>query len=96
MIQRNSVKAMVCIGGMIRKDKSKEGVREEIELAREKNIPVFVVGSVGGCSNSIAKEQKTDWKSLNDYSSDLNEDFMTSGNYHKLALDMIKALDTQN
>ena len=41
MIQRKEVKALVCLGGKIKEYKKDEGIREEIELAREMNIPVF-------------------------------------------------------
>lgn len=58
MIQRKNVKALVCLGGKIKNNKKEEGIREEIELAREMNIPVFVVGSVGGCSSEVALEYK--------------------------------------
>lgn len=51
MIQRKNVKARVCLGGKIKPDKKDEGIREEIELAKKMNIPIFIVGSVRGCSS---------------------------------------------
>ena len=36
MIQRDEVKAVICLGGKIKKNREEEGIREEIALAREK------------------------------------------------------------
>lgn len=67
MIQRDEVKAVICLGGKIKKNREEEGIREEIALAREKGIPVFVVGSVGGCSAVVAKEYENNgFVGLND------------------------------
>lgn len=77
MIQRKEIKALVCLGGKIKPNKKEEGIREEIELAREMNIPVFVVGSVGGCSSVVAQEYKCNgWQQLNDASEELNKVFL--------------------
>lgn len=94
MIQRNEVKALVCLGGKIRQNPKEEGIREEIALAVQRQIPVFLVGSVGGCSNAVATEYKADgWKNLNHVESELNEEFLYSFDYFKLSqkmLDLIK------
>lgn len=90
MIQRNEVKALVCLGGKIRENKNEEGIREEIELAIEYNVPVFIVGSVGGCSAKIATEYMTkSWKELNSASKEFNEEFLKSIDYFKLAQSML-------
>lgn len=91
MIQRDEVKALVCLGGKIREDKKKEGIREEIAFAIEHKIPVFLVGSVGGASSEIAGEYgKKGWAGLNDASAELNEKFRTDIGYSNLAKRMIE------
>lgn len=94
MIQRKEVKALVCLGGKIKENKKEEGVREEIDLAIEYDIPVFIVGSVGGCSAEVAKEYMNDkWKDLNTASKELNEKFLNSINYLELTQSLIKYIE---
>lgn len=96
MIQRESVKALVCLGGKIKDNKKEEGIREEIELAREKNIPVFVVGSVGGCSSQVALEYKiVGWNKLNDAPMELNQEFIEGIDYYKMAQEMIAYIESK-
>lgn len=91
MIQRKQVKALVCLGGKIKNNKKEEGIREEIELAQEMKIPVFVVGSVGGCSSKVALEYKSSgWHELNDAPSELNQKFLEGIDYYSMAEEMIK------
>jgi hypothetical protein len=91
MIQRENVKALVCLGGKIRSDKNDEGIREEIKLAREFNVPVFVVGSVGGCSSKVAMEYKMNgWDKLNNASEDINQNFLEGIDYYSMAKEMIR------
>lgn len=94
MIQRREVKALVCLGGKIKKNKEEEGIREEIELARAYDIPVFIVGTVGGCSAEVAIEyQKSGWKNLNDASDEINEEFLNSIDYFGLVHTMLKLVE---
>lgn len=95
MIQRKKVKALVCLGGKIESNKKEEGIREEIELAQEMNIPVFVVGSVGGCSSEVALEYKcTGWHELNNAPDELNQDFLEGIDYFSMAQEMIKHISS--
>ncbi len=95
MIQRKQVKALVCLGGKIKKNKKEEGIREEIELAREMNIPVFVVGSVGGCSSEVALEYKSSgWYKLNNASNELNQKFLEEIDYYGMAQEMIRYINS--
>ena len=98
MISRDSVKALICLGGKIKGDKSKEGIREEIDVARKKGIPVFLIGSVGGCSAEIAKEYciNNDWNKLNSVSSVINRDIALGIDYKKSArtvMECIKSME---
>lgn len=93
MIQRKNVKALVCLGGKIRDNKTEEGIREEIELAKQANIPVFVVGSVGGCSSKVAKEYRASgWSEINSAPSDLNDKFCDDIDYYNMAQEMLEFL----
>lgn len=95
MIQRKEVIALVCLGGKIKSNKNEEGVREEIELARDSSIPVFIVGSVGGCSSVLASEYKNkNWQNLNEGGDDLNEEFWGGIDYFSMAQKMIRYLQT--
>lgn len=94
MIQRMEVKALVCLGGKIKTNKLEEGIREEIELARKMNIPVFVVGTVGGCSSKVASEyKKRGWNLINDAPKQLNEQFHKDIDYFAMAHKMIDFLN---
>lgn len=93
MIGRKEVGALICLGGKIKNNKKEEGIREEIEIARKYNIPVFIVGSVGGCSSVVAREYKESWYSLNNASENLNEEFRTSIDYFTLAEELVKFLE---
>ena len=95
MIQRKEVKALVCLGGKVKENKKEEGIREEIELAQKMNIPVFVVGSVGGCSSEVALEYKNiGWRGLNNASLELNQKFLDGIDYFSMAQDMIKHISS--
>ena len=95
MIQRKDVKALVCLGGKIKSDnKKEEGIREELKLAREFKIPVFVVGSVGGCSSKVAQEYKEKgWNKLNAASKELNQIFLEGIDYYSMAKKMIEYIN---
>ena len=94
MIQRDEVKAVICLGGKIKKNKEEEGIREEIALAREKGIPVFVVGSVGGCSSVVAKEYEINgFEDLNNATEELNLMFMKDIDYFGMAQNMLNYLE---
>lgn len=93
MIQRDEVKAVICLGGKIKKNREEEEIREEIALAREKGIPVFVVGSVGGCSAVVAKEYENNgFVGLNDAAEELNLMFMKDIDYFGMAQNMLNYL----
>ena len=87
LIERENVKALICLGGKIKENKSEEGIREEIAIAKSKGIQVFLIGSVGGCSSEIAKDysEKGNWGEINDASEELNISLMKGIDYKKSA-----------
>ena len=94
MIQRKEVSALICMGGKIKKNKADEGIREEIALAIENGIPIFVVGSVGGCSSIVASEYKANgWQGLNDAPLVMNNEFAESLDYVMLSKQLLDYLN---
>lgn len=94
MIQRKQVSALICLGGKIKKNIADEGIREEITLAIEYGIPVFIVGSVGGCSSIVASEYKFGgWQGLNDADMELNNEFAQSLDYVMLSKQLLDYLN---
>lgn len=94
MIQRDEVAALLCLGGKIKPDKKDEGIREEIEIAKEYGIPVFIVGTTGGSSAEAALEYKNKgWKNINNASNRLNEMFMGSADYFNLSNALLDYID---
>ena len=97
MIQRKNVKALVCLGGKIKDNKEDEGIRKEIEIAREVGIPVFIVGSVGGCSSEVAVEYKNiGWDKLNAAPDEVNDEFLEGIDYFNMAQKMIQFLGSES
>lgn len=95
MIHRKEVATLLCLGGKIKKNKADEGIREEVSLAQAFGIPVFIVGSVGGCSSTIATEyKKNNWQGLNNASIALNNEFAESLDYRTLSKKMLNYLNT--
>lgn len=90
MICKEKSEMMICMGGKIKPDKSQQGVDIEVDLAKKVNIPVALVGTVGGRSSEYAFEKLTegDWSSLNPWEKTLNEALFYNMN-HRL---MIKKL----
>lgn len=88
MFAINNISALICIGGKIKKDNpTEQGVDEEIRLARKANIPVFLLGSVGGRSSEKANELKHNgkWNEVNNASPEVNEEFLYNMDYRNLA-----------
>lgn len=90
MICKEKSEMLICLGGKIKHDKSQQGVDIEVNLAKEVNIPVALVGTVGGRSSEYAYEKLTegDWSELNSWDNSVNEGLFYNMN-HRL---MIKRL----
>lgn len=98
MINRHNVNALICLGGIIRNGDKTQGIDEEIKMARANDIPVFLVGSVGGRSAQLASEyMKTgDWSGLNKESSLLNKQLAMDLDYRYLANKVINIIKNNN
>lgn len=93
MIKESNAAAIVVIGGKTSKDGKLSGVDEEIKLAHEADIPVFILGAAGGRAYEIAAEcSRVEWdiKSCvpNGLQSCDNRKLLTSTDFEELA-DMI-------
>ena len=90
MICKDKCELLICLGGKIKEDKNQQGVDIEIQLAQSVNVPVILVGTVGGRSSEYALElAKTgDWSILNSFGKDLNEDLLYRMN-HRLMISKI-------
>lgn len=90
MICNTKGEMLICLGGKIKEDKTQQGVDIEVELARKANIPVALVGTVGGRSSEYAYQKLVEgsWSDLNPWDKVLNENLFYNVN-HRL---MIKRL----
>jgi hypothetical protein len=95
MIGRSNVKALICMGGIIRENNVLQGIDEEIKIAKANNIPVFLIGSVGGRSSQLAAEYKASgkWSELNNASVELNELLTYALDYRKLIYKIIEYIN---
>lgn len=98
MIQESHAEALICLGGRIKQDKSQQGVDEEIRLAREIGMPVFLSGSVGGRSSELAAElwRRQGWQEINDAGAELNENILYSMNHRKMAHKILEYVEKVN
>jgi hypothetical protein len=94
MISEPSAVGMVVIGGKTDDGGHSPGVDEEIELAKQTGLPIFLIGSVGGRSAYLAMEMdKKDWKEpLNGLSTQQNKQLMLSTDYATLANMALKSI----
>lgn len=87
MINHENAACMIVLGGKTQRPGIPPGVDEEIELARTRNLPVFLIGSVGGRTAEIAsRHQSSGWQSKpNHLSVEFNQELMVSPDYAVLA-----------
>lgn len=87
MINHEKAACMIVIGGKTQRPGIPPGIDEEILLARSQNIPVFLIGSVGGRTAEIAsKLDKDGWVNKpNQLSVELNRELLISTDYARLA-----------
>lgn len=94
MISNKFTSGMIVIGGKTDANGHSPGVDEEIELAKQSGIPIFLLGSVGGRSSHLAmKMDKEQWKqSLNQLSVEQNKQLLFSTDYMNLASMVLKSI----
>lgn len=95
MICKKKSELLICLGGKIKEDKSQQGVDIEVELARRVNIPVALVGTVGGRSSEYAYEKikKDDWSDLNHWDKGFNESLFYNVNHRLMIRRLLNAIE---
>lgn len=94
MITDSKAVGMIVLGGKTTKNNPEPGIDAEISIAQEVNLPVFLIGSVGGRGSQIASEyKKTDWnRSNNELSNAENEKLLVSLDFRVLTKMIINHL----
>ncbi|MBD5532019.1 MAG: TIR domain-containing protein [Lachnospiraceae bacterium] len=95
MICKGKSELLICLGGKIKEDKSQQGVDIEVELARRVNVPVALVGTVGGRSSEYAHEKikKGNWSDLNPWDNDFNESLFYNVNHRLMIRRLLNAIE---
>lgn len=71
---------------------SKPGIDEEFELAQQRGLPAFIIGSVGGRSSELAQEMSEQSIAINSLTKEQNEKLLTSLDYSALADEILHSL----
>lgn len=92
MISDEEVAGIVLLGGK-QHIHIKPGIDEELELAQQKGIPAFIIGSVGGRSSELAKEiiEKRN-NPINTLTEEQNKKLLTSLDFRSLADEILQSL----
>lgn len=95
MICRGKSELLICLGGKIKDDKSQQGVDIEVELAKRVNVPVALVGTVGGRSSEYAYEKikQGDWSDLNQWDKSFNESMFYNVNHRLMIRRLLNAIE---
>lgn len=92
MISDEEVAGIILLGGKQYID-IKPGIDEELELATQKGIPAFIIGSVGGRSSELAKEFISHGSEpINNLTKEQNNRLLTSLDYRSLADEILQTL----
>lgn len=97
MICKEKSEMLICLGGKIKEDKSQQGVDIEVNLAKKANVPVALVGTVGGRSSEFAFEKlaKGDWSDLNPWDKSLNEGLFYNMNHRLMIRHLLNIIEEE-
>lgn len=95
MIIKEKSELLICLGGKIKDDKSQQGVDIEVELAKRVNVPIALVGTVGGRSSEYAYEKikQGDWSDLNQWDKSFNESMFYNVNHRLMIRRLLNAIE---
>ncbi len=95
MICKEKSELLICLGGKIKDDKSQQGIDIEVELAKSVNVPVALVGTVGGRSSEYAYEKikQGDWSDLNQWDKSFNESMFYNVNHRLMIRRLLNAIE---
>lgn len=83
MINDSDAVAMICLGGKTLKENPNPGVDEEIRIAKERGLDIFVIGSVGGRTGELVNDfTDTEIESLNGMSVEENKEIFNNNDYN--------------
>lgn len=95
MICNTKGEMLICLGGKIKEDKTQQGVDIEVGLARKANIPVALVGTVGGRSSEYAYQKLIEgsWSDLNPWDKVLNENLFYNVNHRLMIKNLLELIE---
>ncbi len=95
MICKGKSELLICLGGKIKDDKSQQGVDIEAGLAKRMNVPVALVGTVGGRSSEYAYEKikQENWSDLNHWDKSFNESLFYNVNHRLMIRRLLNAIE---
>ncbi|MCM1161627.1 MAG: hypothetical protein NC412_10420, partial [Roseburia sp.] len=95
MICKEKSELLICLGGKIKENKSQQGIDIEVKLAKHVNIPVALVGTVGGRSSEYAYEKikAGDWAELNHWDNELNESLFYNVNHRLMIRKLLNEIE---
>lgn len=97
MINDSDAVAMICLGGKTLKENSNPGVDEEIQIAKERGLDVFVIGSVGGRTGELVTAfTDTEIESLNGMSVEENKETFNNNDYNLIFDKILEYLVEKN
>jgi hypothetical protein len=97
MICKEKSEMLICLGGKIKPDKLQQGVDIEVNLAKKANIPIALVGTVGGRSSeySFEKLNGKDWSDLNPWDKSLNESLFYNMNHRLMIRKLLNIIEEE-
>jgi hypothetical protein len=92
MITDENVAGIILLGG-IQHEEIKPGIDEELDLAQQKGVPAFIIGSVGGRSSELAREiSEKGGDPINTLTEEQNRRLLTSLDFRSLADEILQSL----
>lgn len=92
MIADEDIAGIILLGGK-QHAHIKSGIDEELELAQQKGVPAFIIGSVGGRSSELAREISVKGGDpINTLTEEQNKKLLTSLDFRLLADEILQSL----
>jgi hypothetical protein len=94
MICEKKAEILICLGGKVKKNRAEQGVDTEIQLAKQSEIPVALIGSTGGRTGEYAlnRMKEQNWRDLNTWDTNINEELFYNVNHKLMAKKLLQML----
>ena len=94
MICEKKAEILICLGGKVKKNRAEQGVDTEIQLAKQSEIPVALIGSTGGRTGGYAlnRMKEQNWRDLNTWDTNINEELFYNVNHKLMAKKLLQLL----